>query len=428
MLLDDIGRAMEALEKLDGHIGAFLPEADRRQRIEMQCEALVPRFPSPAQRPPLYGIPLGVKDLFTVDGLPTRAGSRLPAEAFEGPQASVVSRLIDAGALVLGKTTTDEFAYGDPPVTRNPRSLEHSPGGSSAGSAAAVAAEICPLALGTQTSRSIIAPAAWCGVYGFKPSLGRVPTDGIVLLSSAMDTAGLLARDLDILEKGLKVLLNEHRVTQPDGLRLGVPTGVYMNHQPDLGWRAHYEAAIATIRQAGIEVTPIDLGWDERLQQYFQACMDTLHGEMSRLHRARIKRWGDRYQRRSRAGVERGELIDDNRLREARQVAEEVRGVIHHALDQGGIDCLISPSQPAPPSLLGERTGWGSTTIPWSFAGVPCASVPWGTMEGLPAGLQLITRHGDDEKLLDYLRVLDGVRPCSAKENARTRSTTKSRG
>ena len=135
---------------------------------------------------------MAVKDLYRVDGLPTRGGSRLPPSVFEGDESSVVTDLKRAGAVVLGKTDMDEFAYCEPPPTKNPRDLRRTPGGSSGGSAAAVAAGICGLAVGSQTLQSVVVPAAYCGVVGYKTSFGRPAFDGIPLAPS-IDSVGYLA-------------------------------------------------------------------------------------------------------------------------------------------------------------------------------------------------------------------------------------------
>ena len=185
------------LDELEPQLCAFLPESERRTRLRAEARALLARFPDAIERPALFGVPVGIKDLFRVAGFETRAGSCLPPEVFAGAEASIVTRLRQAGALVLGKTTTEEFAYrGTPPPTRNPHNLAHTPGGSSSGSAAAVAAGLCPLALGTQTLRSTIGPAAYCGTVGFKLSHARVPLDGLVLLSASIDSLGLFTLDV----------------------------------------------------------------------------------------------------------------------------------------------------------------------------------------------------------------------------------------
>src|SRR5215212_3957574 len=195
-LADYVEQVERRVRSIDPHIRALLPEPDRLGRLLRDAARLRERYPNPASRPALFGVMAGVKDLIRVDGFPTRAGSALPDSLFAGPEASVVGRLRASGALILGKTAMDEFAYVEPPATRNPHNLAHTPGGSSGGSAAAVAAGLCPLALGTQTSRSVIGPAAFCGIVGFKPTFGRIPTDGVVPLSPSFDTVGLLTQDV----------------------------------------------------------------------------------------------------------------------------------------------------------------------------------------------------------------------------------------
>src|SRR5205807_7593851 len=191
--IDEVCNRIDAAEPL---IHALLPEQDRRQRLLTEAEALQKRFPEPASRPPLYGILLGVKDIFHVDGFPTRAGSQLPAELFAGPEAACVTLLRNAGALILGKTISAEFAWIEPGPTHNPHNLNHTPGGSSSGSAAAVAAGFCPLAIGTQTNGSTIRPAAFCGIVGFKPTYARIPTGGLILSSMSLDTVGFFTQDI----------------------------------------------------------------------------------------------------------------------------------------------------------------------------------------------------------------------------------------
>ena len=142
----------DRVEKSDTQVEAILPEPDRRERLHAEVQELRDRFPNPNDRPPLYGALVAVKDIIHVSGCVTKAGSRVPPELFEGPEATCVSWLHEAGALILGKSVTTEFAYFEPGPTRNPHNLKHTPGGSSSGSAAAVAAGFCPLALGSQTT------------------------------------------------------------------------------------------------------------------------------------------------------------------------------------------------------------------------------------------------------------------------------------
>ncbi|MEC8818767.1 MAG: amidase, partial [Planctomycetota bacterium] len=175
---DVLQRVEAAFEAREGLVHAFVEEPGRFERLRREARDLERRFPEDSVRPPLFGLAVGVKDIINVEGLPTRAGTSLPPELFAGPEAPCVRRLREAGALVVGKTVTTEFAYLAPGPTRNPHDPDHTPGGSSSGSAAGVAAGLCDAALGTQTVGSLMRPAAFCGVHAMKPSKGRVPDAG----------------------------------------------------------------------------------------------------------------------------------------------------------------------------------------------------------------------------------------------------------
>jgi Asp-tRNA(Asn)/Glu-tRNA(Gln) amidotransferase A subunit family amidase len=385
---------------------AWLLELEAKNRAIRAFESLAPRPFSgvPTFAAPLAGIPIGVKALFAADGFPTTAGSALPPELFSMPEATAVHRLKAAGANVLGKTKTDEFAYADPPDTKNPHDPTRTPGGSSAGSAAAVAAGLCPIALGTQTSRSIIAPASFCGVVGFKPSYGRIPCDGVVLLSPAMDTVGTLATSVADTEVVARVLVDGW--VEPSGIgpaRIGVisPTlrKSILEGTPALD---AYEQWIA--KQAWPTVT---FRWEHDIQPVYQSAMDLLHGEMAEVHQTWFAQHGDRYREMSRKGIERGRSISPDRLSELRSWTRGFRQEIAEDLAEAGIDVLVLPSQPFEAPPLGKITGYGHTTIPWSVSGLPCVSIPWRQVDGLPLGLQGVAAHGMDEVLLQTMRSLE---------------------
>jgi len=183
--LDYLARLESQYDEREPRIYAFVTESQNPfERLCGDLKELIMLFPDPAARPALFGIPVGIKDIIHVEGYPTRAGSRLPPEVIAGHEAAVVKKLNSAGALIMGKTVTAEFAMGVSAPTCNPYNTDHAAGGSSSGSAAAVAAGICPLALGTQTIGSVIRPAAYCGIVGVKPTYGRIPIDGIVPVSN----------------------------------------------------------------------------------------------------------------------------------------------------------------------------------------------------------------------------------------------------
>ncbi len=165
-LLTYLGDLEEHFQEREPDVLAFVPEDSRFKRLRREVRTLLAEYPDPAKRPELFGVPVGIKDIFHVDGFVTRAGSEVPAELLQGAEAESVRRLKAAGALIMGKTVTTEFAYFAPGPTRNPYNPAHTPGGSSSGSAAAVGAGLCPLALGTQTVGSITRPAAFSGAVG----------------------------------------------------------------------------------------------------------------------------------------------------------------------------------------------------------------------------------------------------------------------
>jgi Asp-tRNA(Asn)/Glu-tRNA(Gln) amidotransferase A subunit family amidase len=394
-------------------VHAFLPEADRFLRVRRDLTRLMERWPDPERRPPLFGVPFGVKDIFHADGFPTRAGSRLPPEALAGPQGSAVTALLAAGALLLGKTVSTEFAYFAPGPTRNPWNPEHTPGGSSSGSAAAVAAGLCPLALGTQTIGSIVRPAAFCGVIGFKPSYGRIPKDGVIPLAPSYDHVGFFAADLDLAERAATVLCQDWnpigwRAVSPSGRpRCGVPEGPYLEKASEEGL-AHFREVCARLAAAGYEIVPVSALEDfdaiaERHRQVFAA-------EAARVHADWFARFGELYERRTAELIRKGQEITDGELARDLTGREALRGELTSRMDAEGIDLWLSPSAPgaAPRGL--DSTGDPVMNIPWTHAGLPALGLPAGrNAAGLPLGLQLAGRFGADEDVLAWAREIATV-------------------
>src|SRR5215216_7717519 len=239
---------------------AFLPEEDRFTRLNGEADALVLNDPDLIKRPLLFGALVGVKDIFHVEGFNTQAGSRLPSDLLQGEEAKSVTRLKEAGALIFGKTVTTEFAYFSPGATRNPHNPEHTPGGSSSGSAAAVAAGFCHLALGTQTIGSIIRPASFCGVVGLKPTYDRISREGVIALAPSLDHVGCFAPDVaTVLNAGRVLYKDWEEPTQPfQKPRLAIPTGPYLQG-PSLESLAHFENVYKHLQNAGYELQRIEI-------------------------------------------------------------------------------------------------------------------------------------------------------------------------
>jgi Asp-tRNA(Asn)/Glu-tRNA(Gln) amidotransferase A subunit family amidase len=384
-------------------IQALLPEPGRFERLARETAELAARWPDPEGRPALYGVLVGVKDIFHVDGFETRAGSRLPPEEFRGAEGPAVTALRRAGALILGKTVSTEFAYFAPGPTRNPRNLEHTPGGSSSGSAAAVAAGFCPLALGTQTIGSIIRPAAYCGVVGFKPSYGRVSNEGVIPLAPSFDHVGLFAPDVLTAERGMAALLAPwHSAFLGRRARLGVPEGPYLETARGEGLY-HFRAVCRKVAEAGYEVVSVPALAD--FSQIDERMRRAVAAEAARVHRDWYARFGGLYHGKTVELIERGQKVSDEQLERDLAQRAVLRAELAALMDEHGIDLWLSP-----PALGVAPHGLGSTgdpvmNIPWTQAGMPALCVPAGRNDkGLPMGLQLAGRFGRDEDLLAWGR------------------------
>jgi Asp-tRNA(Asn)/Glu-tRNA(Gln) amidotransferase A subunit family amidase len=344
-----------------------------------------------------------VKDVFRVGGLPTRAGSRLPAAAFAGAEAESVRRLREAGAVVLGKTVTTELAYYEPGRTRNPRAPGRTPGGSSSGSAAAVAAGMVPLALGTQTIGSVCRPAAFCGVVGLKPSHERVPRDGVVPLAPSYDHVGVLAASVEWARRAASVLLDGWRDEAPPAGRrptLGVPVGPYLE-AAEPGTRHHLRAVQRRLASAGWPVREVPAMADfaavaARHHRLVAAEAAAAHGRLLAAHPGVLRP-------RTVDLIERGRRVPAEEVEAAREGRFTLRRELEAAMGAAGVDLWLSPAAPGPPPAGLAATGDPVMNLPWTQAGLPTIALPAGaTTAGLPLGVQLTAHFGADEALFAW--------------------------
>lgn len=405
---DMLEQSMERFREVEPHIHAFVPEEEVQQRLDREKESLQHRISKDGVKPALLGIPVAIKDLLHVDGLPTQAGSHLPASLLTGAQGSLVTKLRALGAVIAGKTVTEEFAYNGPIATRNPHHTGHTPGGSSAGSAAAVAAGLCPLAVGTQTLRSVIAPASFCGVVGFKPSYGRVPLDGVLLLSPSWDTIGFFTQNLPDMEAAATLLVPDWQTGSADVSRLpvlGIPKGVYMELM-SAEVRAVFEAQIAGLQRLGYEIRHVQMPWEDELI-YGNAMLRFVEGELARGHELWFAEHKEKYGLPVQEAILRGQLIPDEELVQYRIQQRELRRGLKDLMVREGIDLWVSPAQGGTAPKVEERnTGWAGMPAIWGFAGCPSVSLPAATLGGLPLGFQCIGAYGEDETLLACARKL----------------------
>lgn len=378
---------------------AFVPEEGREERLREEFAALLEQYPDPENRPPLFGLWVGVKDIFHVQGLVTRAGSQLPASLLQGKQATVVTQLKQAGALIIGKTVTTEFAYFAPGPTRNPHNLGHTPGGSSSGSAAAVAAGLCEVAIGTQTIGSINRPAAFCGVVGFKPSYDRVSRAGVIPLAPSLDHVGFFAQQVAMLLPVAAQTCTNWQPCSPTTLPvLGVPTGVYLEQASAEGL-AHFQSFCARLRKQGyvVKEMPAFSNFPDIVERHY----NLVAAEAATVHAHWFAEYSPLYHPKTAELIRRGQTISTAQVEFARQARLELRTELAEQMQREGVDLWVTPSAvgTAPKGL--ESTGNPVMSLPWTQAGLPTVTVPAGFgQNGLPLGIQLIGQWYQDERLL----------------------------
>ncbi|MBP6471112.1 MAG: amidase [Chloroflexi bacterium] len=401
-LADYLAELAERFTAVEPHIQAFVSEDGRFDRLYREAQHLLATYPDPATRPSLFGLPVGIKDIFHVAGFTTRAGCQLPTDLLQGAEAQSVRRLRAAGALIVGKTITTEFAYFAPGPTRNPHRLEHTPGGSSSGSAAAVSAGLCALALGTQTIGSISRPAAFCGVVGYKPSYERISRAGVIPLSAACDHVGYFAPDVVGAALAAPVLVDgwraETAVTRPP--RFAIPDGPYLEHA-SLEGLAHFQAACEQLKTAGFAVKSVAVMAD--FADIYTHHNQIVAAEAAQVHADWFASYGHLYHAKSAELIRRGLTVSAAQLATARAGQQQLRRTLQRLMTEQGIDVWLSPAAlgAAPAGL--DSTGDPVMNLPWTHAGLPTITLPAGTnANGLPFGLQLTGGWQADEQLFEW--------------------------
>ncbi|MDP8268466.1 MAG: amidase [Candidatus Tenebribacter davisii] len=399
-----INNLCDKLDKWDSKIKAFLPEPNRRERLHQDLDQLYQKFPNPDERPVLFGIPIGVKDIFHTNGFATRAGSDLPPEALKGNEAEVVSILKNAGALIMGKTVTTEFAYFYPGPTGNPHDLNHTPGGSSSGSAAAVAAGFCPLSLGTQTIGSISRPASFCGIIGFKPSYGRISSAGVIPFSRSVDHIGFFTQDLKGSEITASILSenwdnNSLEVTKKPVL--GIPEGKYLQQTSAEVLSVFYKNIEELLQKNYIIKSVPAMNNIEEINEKHRLLNAA---EFAEVHKDWIKQYRNKYHRASIDLIEKGMCVSSRVVKDAQQGRTMFRKEMEQLGEKNGIDLWISPSAPttAPKGL--NSTGDPIMNLPWTYAGLPTLSIPFGFIEQMPIGFQFAGYYNKDETLFRLIQ------------------------
>jgi Asp-tRNA(Asn)/Glu-tRNA(Gln) amidotransferase A subunit family amidase len=353
-----------------------------------------------AQPGPLHGVPFAAKDVIDSADLPTECGSEIFSGHRPAKDAACIAAMKQAGAILLGKTVATEFATYRPGKTRNPHNPAHTPGGSSSGSAAAVADCMVPLAFGNQTAGSHIRPASYCGICAFKPTHGTVDLAGILPLEQSFDTLGYYARSFDDIALYYATVRRVPPAPARDGLGRPLRVGFYralerQHAQP--ASTAAVETAARRLAELGAVVEEMDL--PPEYADLAETHPLILNVGLSRSLKDIYDQHHNRLSERLRGMIEDGLACPPERYREAMDHADECRRGINQAF--GGFDVLLAPSAPGEaPEGLGS-TGSPVFQIVWTLLHVPCANIPGATgPQGLPVGVQFIGRQHDDGTVL----------------------------
>lgn len=396
-LIQIINKLAENIEFAEPHIHALKFEENRKIRLLNDAKYS-------DKNADLHGVIVGVKDIFRVDGFKTKAGSKLPHVLFGGNEASSVKKLKKAGTLILGKTVTTEFAYFEPGITRNPNNIYHTPGGSSSGSAAAVSAGFCHIALGTQTIGSISRPASFCGIIGFKPSYNRIATDGVIPLSPSADHIGFFTQDINGIEIVANVLCdNWIKNTSNNNLPiLGIPIGNYLN-QADKDVLENFEKNIQKLQKKGFTIKQIETF--ENIEEINKTHKLMVSAEIAEVHKDWFKHYESLYRFHTKQIIIEGQKIQKSELKSAQNNQLILRNHLQDLMLKNNIDLWVNPSTITEAPYGIESTGSPLMNLPWTYCGLPTITIPSGySKNNLPMGLHFSGFFMQDEKMIEQVK------------------------
>lgn len=396
-----VSACLERIMEKEPGLGAWV-EINAAQALEQAwtCDR------QPSGRP-LHGIPVGVKDVLDTRDFSTRCQSPIYAYAQPFVDAYSVAAVRRAGAIVLGKTTTSEFAYVTPPTTRNPHHPGYSPGGSSSGSAAAVAAHMVPLSISTQTGGSTIRPAAYCGIVGFKPSFGLINRAGLKSLAESLDTIGAMGRSVDDVALLAGVMAYRSLPCAPLQRRYRIAVCAdFLQPWAQQDALEHMAEAAHRLENAGAELIPIAL--PEIFERLVQDQTLIMEYEAARALLAEQQEHSDLLSVGLRERLERGWRHKWSEYRQAQARAAACRRQWKFLL--AGTDAFLTYSACGQaPRASPEHAGDSVMNRAWTLLGVPCIALPAGFGDqGLPLGIQLVGEAGRDESLLGVARWVAG--------------------
>jgi Asp-tRNA(Asn)/Glu-tRNA(Gln) amidotransferase A subunit family amidase len=375
----------------DARARALQPAVDHIRVMDTSIHAWVQVLPQrPTGAGPLDEIPFGAKDIMETRGLSTEYGSAIYKGRIGTEDAAIVRDLRARGAVLMGKTQTTAFAYREPAPTVNPRNHEHTPGGSSSGSAAAVAAGMVPFALGTQTMGSVLRPASYCGVTGFKGTYGLVSLDGVLPFAGSLDTLGFFTHtpaDMLALWEAMG-----YPVGQPDDVEIGAPDPLPQVEAP---MAAAFQSALAALRRGGVAIRSVDIA--SMLAELHEAANTVEFYEGARFHEQRYREFGTRLAHMGEL-VREGLTIPVERYDAAKRRIAEARNRVAEIYKATPVVLVPAATGPAPRGLA--LTGDSRMNSPWTALGTPAITIPMPVGDALPLGLQLTAAHGQDARVI----------------------------
>lgn len=418
--VDVVEACYRQIESLEPHLEAWVTlDQERAMQAARRCEARLQRREEDGL---LAGVPVGLKDIFYTAGLLTTACSEVYADLVPAYDATSVVKLRGAGAVIMGKTVTTEFATADPSPTRSPWHAAHTPGGSSSGSAVAVAARMIPAALGSQTGGSTLRPAAYNGIVGLKPTYGRISRYGVIPVSWCLDHVGILVRSVEDAALMLQALAgyDEHdpgslqapvddyvtAVQQAElAPRIGILRG-YFNDHADAETVQHTDRVTQQLAAAGATLREVSL--PTSFASVLPAQRILMKVEAAAFHADMFAEQRDRYRPKIRRTIESGLLVsavDYLRVQRLRRHFQEEVGALFQDLD-----VLLTPATPTPAPRDLTTTGDASFQAPWTYAGMPSIALPSGlSQSGMPLGIQLIAPVRAEAQLLAAARWCERV-------------------
>ena len=393
--------SVEAIDALEPHICAWSTLI--LQSAKASASALTEELISGGSRGPLHGVPIAVKDIFDTAGVPTEWGSETQSGRVPETDSELVANLMSSGCILMGKTHTTAYAYFDTGPTRNPHDGRHTPGGSSSGSAAAVASGMVPLAIGSQTQGSVLRPASFCGITGWKPTYGLLPLDGVMPFAPTLDHAGLFAStpsDIRVAWRGLGF----NAEAAPAGKVKVLDWPPKARVEPAMA--AAFRSAVQSLRAGGLCVERIAR---PTFFDVLPACLHTVMAcEAAREHGDRYRTYGLRIGAKLAQLLEFGLSVSEREYKAARRTLEDARDAFANwAVDH---TVIVTPAAPGPAPAGLEFSGDPCCNAPFTALGAPAISIPMPVREHrLPLGMQLAAGQGCDAQLLSTAVACHGL-------------------